>query len=97
MPGAVDGSVKVYSTKTWDVAFELAGEHSKAADIVAWSHDSQFLLSGGMDQSIHVWHVPTRTSVRNYKWDGNFKTLQWGRDDTSFVMLDEDARYAHLT
>lgn len=96
IPGSKDGNLNVVqrNKNNWEVEFELSGGHTKAIDVVHWSYDGKFILTGGMDFKIHIWNAVTKTTVKSYAWDANFKSLRWSPDNSCFAVFDEDARFA---
>ncbi|KAI8323218.1 hypothetical protein GQ54DRAFT_332692 [Martensiomyces pterosporus] len=62
IPGA-DNSIKLVERSSWDVTASLAGVHSKTISHLAWSSNSRYIASVGLDSKVVVWDVSARKSI----------------------------------
>ncbi len=95
VPGATDGSIKVYERTSWKLAFELTeGHDDTSSDILCWSSNGLYLLSAGLDFKIYLWDVPNKKVLRTLQWDAAIRAMQFRPKMNQFVFMDEDSRFA---
>ncbi|KAK4991672.1 hypothetical protein LTR50_001680 [Elasticomyces elasticus] len=88
-----DGSVFIYDTKNWSVSQRLL-EHDEGACYVAWSPDSQHVItcSQGQDHSAYVWDAKTGHRILDFtQYTYAVTTAAWSPDGTAFVIGSQDA------
>ncbi|KAJ1837508.1 DNA polymerase alpha accessory factor Mcl1, partial [Coemansia sp. RSA 2708] len=77
---AVPGSghtIKLVERGTWQIATELGGVHSKMVSHVAWSSNSKYLASVGLDGHVVVWDVTARASILTHAVSGSLCQVDW--------------------
>jgi WD40 repeat protein len=64
--GASDNSIYLLDAETFELNTTLKNAHKNSVFTVAYSPDSQFLLSGGRDAMLHVWDLENpQSAIRN--------------------------------
>ncbi len=71
--GDADRKIVVYDTATHGVAISHWVFHSARVTCVAWSADSAYAVSGGLDRNVYVWSVEKpmkHVAIKNAHPDG---------------------------
>eukprot|EP00940_MAST-03C_sp_MAST-3C-sp2_P001701 g1701.t1 len=95
LPSARAEDVLIFKRNEWVVEYALSGGgHRNGADILAWSPSGDYMLSGGLDNSIVLWDLKQRDSIGKYECEAQPMTLMWSPVANAFSVIDMDGRYA---
>ena len=85
-----DNKLRVWDTKTWRIISELRG-HTGPVKPVAWSPNSQWLVTGSDDNTARVWDPTTGVAVVElYGHSGPVIAVAFGDNSKEIVTASED-------
>ena len=58
--------IKVWDAESKKIVNDRCGYHSSKIFDLNWSENSQFLISGSLDESVMLWKMENRTRFKNY-------------------------------
>ncbi|KAJ2557519.1 DNA polymerase alpha accessory factor Mcl1 [Coemansia sp. RSA 1933] len=76
VPGP-DHSVKLIERSSWEVRASLGGTHSKMVVHMAWSSNSRYIASAGLDNSVVVWDVAARKAILAHSCANALCQVEW--------------------
>jgi WD40 repeat protein len=79
-----DGNVKVWTISREEKVVRIAMRHKGEANTLAYSHDGNYLASGGKDGVVRIWDTTMEREVR---------TLETGDGPVNSVAFSPDGRY----
>ena len=88
-----DGSVKVYEMKANGKSRRMCSmrEHTHHVLCLAWSPQSDRLVSVAADRMLHMWHVKTGACVQSAKAHSAYvRCVDWSRDGTMIATCSSD-------
>ena len=94
IPGGRVDDVIVLIRDEWSADFALSGAHSGSVDVVAWSPNAKYMLTGCNQNEIYLWDMKTRETIAKYDCESQIMALRWATSKNLFAVLDFDGRYA---
>mmetsp|Transcript_66962 Transcript_66962/g.108585 ORF Transcript_66962/g.108585 Transcript_66962/m.108585 type:complete len:735 (+) Transcript_66962:441-2645(+) len=88
-----DGTVKIYEIKTNGKARRVCSlrEHTHHALCMAWSPESDRVVSVAADRMLHMWHVKTQTCVQSAKAHSAYvRAVDWSKDGSMIATCSSD-------
>lgn len=88
-----DGTVKIYEIKTNGKARRVCSlrEHTHHALCMAWSPQSDRVVSVAADRMLHMWHVKTQTCVQSAKAHSAYvRAVDWSKDGSMIATCSSD-------
>lgn len=80
-------SIRIWDSITGNILKELEGDKLNTRS-VAWSHDGEFIASGGFDSFVKIWRVKDGTLINTLDHDGGIiHYISWNSDDTKIVSI----------
>ena len=88
-----DKTVIIWSVEEQFNVYKVLKGHEQAVNIVAWSPDDRWLLSGGGDLTIKLWETQTGDMLREFKvHTESVSAIAWLHDDDRFVSGSYDKK-----
>ena len=94
IPGGRVDDVIVLSRDDWTADFSLSGAHSGSVDVVAWSPNGKYMLTGCNQNEIYLWDMKTRETIVKFDCESQIMALRWAKSKNFFAVLDFDGRYS---
>ncbi|KAJ2724668.1 DNA polymerase alpha accessory factor Mcl1 [Coemansia sp. Benny D115] len=86
---AADNSVKLVERNTWEVAVSLAGKHTQQITGLAWSSNSRYLTTVGLDRQVVVWDVSARKAILSHTSNNLLCQVDWNPCANVLVFTDD--------
>ncbi|KAJ2659787.1 DNA polymerase alpha accessory factor Mcl1 [Coemansia sp. RSA 1200] len=72
-----DHSIKLVERNSWEVSASLGGTHSKTVTHLAWSSNSRYIASIGLDNKVVVWDVAARKPILTHNSANDLCQVEW--------------------
>ncbi|KAJ2350990.1 DNA polymerase alpha accessory factor Mcl1, partial [Coemansia sp. RSA 2618] len=83
-----DHTIKLLERGSWQASAALGGRHSKMVTHVAWSANSRYVASVGLDGLAVVWDVAARTAILSHSVDGALCQVDWNPRGNMLAFTD---------
>ncbi|KAJ2782167.1 DNA polymerase alpha accessory factor Mcl1 [Coemansia javaensis] len=83
-----DHAVRLLERGSWTVAAELGGKHAKMITHVAWSANSKYLASVGLDCQVVVWDVAARAAILSHTSAEPLCQVDWNPQANMLAFTD---------
>ncbi|KAI9500951.1 WD40-repeat-containing domain protein [Coemansia spiralis] len=83
-----DHSIKLVERGSWEIAASFAGTHSKMITYLAWSSNSKYIASVGLDKNVVIWDVAARKSILSHLCSSTPCQVEWNPCNNMLAFTD---------
>lgn len=83
-----DHSIKLVKRGDWDTSASLSGKHTNMVTHMAWSSNSRYLATIGLDNQVIVWDVAARKSILTHSIPNSPCQIDWNPRGNMLAFAD---------